>query len=219
MASATKKNSPSKNKGTKRNSPKLNISKFLGRGTNVKFVKTNSGWDLSGKNTYNWKDNVKALGAKWTNKTWKLPQTAKLGPLRKILATLKKQKKPAAKLNPSISKHLGKGVDIQITRIPEGWSIKGKSAYDWREEIKQLGGRWNGSNREWIVSGSVAPLRHLLASLKRKLVAKQEANALKAFNPPWRCCDKMTIYSFTQGNCPIHCPDGSMTARGCYTGD
>ena len=60
---ATVKNSPKNNKANK--TMKLNVSKFLGRGTNIKFVRTNSGWNVVGKSAYNWKDNVKALGAKW----------------------------------------------------------------------------------------------------------------------------------------------------------
>jgi hypothetical protein len=227
MASANKHNSTVKNSPKKQNQAnktmKLNVSKFLGRGTNIKFVRTNAGWNVVGKSAYNWKDNVKALGAKWhkANTTWRLPKDAKLGPIRKILATLKRTKEAEAKKPVSISKHLEKGTDIKITREEPNWIITGKSAYDWKEEIKALGGRWQGDRRAWVLSTSktVVPLRHLLAKLRTHKYQETYKKALAEFNPSWRCCDKMKVYSFTSGQCSIHCPEGSWTPRGCYTGD
>jgi len=232
MASANKRNStvknspknaPSAKANSKSKTMKLNVSKFLGRGTNIKFVRTDAGWNVVGKSAYNWKDNVKALGAKWhkANTTWRLPKEAKLGPLRKILATLKRTKMAQAKKPASISKHLEKGTDITITREEPNWIITGRSAYDWREELKALGARWVGDRRAWVISTSktVAPLRHLLSKLRTHKYQETYKQALAAFNPSWRCCDKMKVYSFTSGDCKIHCPEGSWTPRGCYTGD
>jgi hypothetical protein len=244
MASATKKNNTNKlnnndnnnnnNNNAKKHASKkaskkakINVTRYLSRGTNLKFKRTDSGWNVLGKNTYNWKDNVKALGAKWNNKTWRLPKNAKLGPLRKVLATLKKAKLEKEKENKkkpvSLSKHLEKGVNIFFNKTADGrWSISGPSAYDWKEEIKELGGRWNGPTREWLLSAdkSVAPLRKMVSELKRHRLVKEYAEKLAAFDPPWKCCDKMIVRSFTSGYCSIHCPDGHITDKGrCYTGD
>ena len=216
-----------KNENSGVNKKKINVTKYLNRGTNIKFKRTEDGWNVVGKSAYNWKENVKALGAKWhkANTTWRLPKDAKLGSLRKILATLKREKESKAKEAKhkpvSISKHLEKGTDLHINREGTNWIITGKSAYDWKEEIKGLGGRWNGPTRSWIVSteNTVAPLRHMVAKLKSHKAAEKYKKELAEFNPKWRCCDKMKVYDFTHGSCDIHCPDGSWTPRGCYTGD
>jgi hypothetical protein len=241
MASATRKNNnkpsannsnkpPANNKSSaKSNNVKLNVTKYLNRGTNLKFRRTNSGWNVVGKSAYNWKDNVKALGATWQKniKTWKLSKEAKLGPLRKILATLKKVKETKAKENKkkpvNVTKHLDKGTDVNITKEGTTWVINGRSAYDWKEEIKALGGRWNGDRRVWEVSidKTVAPLRHMLAKLRAKHSAEKYKKDLATFDPKWRCCEKMKVYSFTSGHCPVHCAEGSIIAPHgrCYTGD
>lgn len=200
----------------------------MNRGTDVKFQKTNAGWNVLGKNTYKWKADIKALpGAKWhkENTTWRLPKNAKLAPLRKILATLKKAKaekvKEDKKKPVNASMHIDKGVNLKINKVADGWQVTGKSAYEWKEIIKSLGGRWNAVSREWHISSDITPLRKMLSAVKHHQETQAYKKALAEFNPKWRCCDKMKIYSFTSGSCAIHCPEGSILAPHgtCYTGD
>lgn len=197
---------------------KANISKYLTRGNNIKFVRTNNGWNFVGKNAYNWKDNVKALGANWddANKVWHLKKTAKLGPIRKIFATLKRAKREKKhEKQQSLTRHLQKGLKLKITRTDEGWHVSGKSAYDWKEDLKALGGVWEPRNKIWVVNGDIAPLRHILANLRKHFTQKDYQKRLEEFDPQWRCCDKMKVVSFVYGKCAVHCPGGVVDKRGC----
>jgi hypothetical protein len=108
---------------------------------------------------------------------------------------------------------------LTFEETEKGIVVSGKT-FDYKDRIKQLGGRWNAEDKTWLIpSGTdLAPLHEPLPIAS--LLPPPAPPAL----PSWVCCDKATILSYPRQQhwCTAHGDpnQSSFFIHGrLYTGD
>ena len=107
---------------------------------------------------------------------------------------------------------------LTFQETDKGIVVSGKT-FDYKERIKELGGRWNAEEKIWLI-----PLGTDLSPLYLPLPLPLPLPPPVLPQPSWVCCNKAKIISYDkkQHICDIHGNphQSNFFVRGClYTGD
>lgn len=115
---------------------------------------------------------------------------------------------------------------LRIEEYNGSWWITGSWTFDFREDLKYLGGKWNPKERAWVI-----PLATCVVGLQEKVNARKEEEKLKRkeqqrleeenfkLHPPyWVCCGKAEIIDKKRQH--TGCSQHGFRVRGfLFTGD
>lgn len=128
---------------------------------------------------------------------------------------------------------------LEVEYLTDSILVWGKKTYDYREQLKALGGEWDPATKQWVLPPNTdmhkiiiipPPVRLTRKQIVEEREARDKWRVMQALeekrttgNYSWICCESCEVVSWSRGVtcCDTHGSDGySMRIMGrLYTGD